>query len=294
MRRLLIAFFFIASPFFLINAQNIYTIAGNGTGAYKGDGGQATDAELSTPSDVTMDNSGNYYITDYSNNRIRIVNSAGIITTFVGNGTAGYSGDNGPATAAELNHPVCSKTNPAGFLDIADTYNNRIRRVNATGTIITFAGNGIKGYSGDGGPASAAELNSPEGVTVDGHANIYIADNGNNRVRIVNTTGIITTFAGNGIQGYSGDGGLATAAELNNPIGLGIGDSGKIYIADVNNNCIRVVNSAGIITTFAGNGHAGYIGDGGPATAAELNYPAGVKSNNGTNIFITDQKNNCI
>ena len=165
-----------------------------------------------------------------------------------------------------------------------------------TGIITTIAGNGIAGYSGDGGLATNAELNNPYGVAVDSNGNIYIADTNNNRIRKVNsTTGIITTIAGNGTAGYSGDGGLATNAELYYPYGVAVDSNGNIYIADTYNNRIRKVNSTtGIITTIAGNGTAGYSGDGGPATNAQLNYPYGVAVDSSGNIYIADTDNNRI
>ena len=206
-----------------------------------------------------------------------VVKATGDIITVAGDGTAGYSGDGGPATAAELNSPLDIAVDSAGDLFIADTGNNVIREVvKATGDIITVAGNGTAGYSGDGGPATAAELDSPRGLAVDSAGDLFIADNGNNVIReVVKATGDIITVAGNGTAGYSGDGGPATAAELNAPIGVAVDSAGDLFIADYGNNVIReVVKATGDIITVAGNGTAGYSGDGGPATAAELNGPS--------------------
>jgi len=271
----------------------ITTIAGNGTPGYSGDGGAATAAELSYPTGVAVDGSGNIYIADYGNSRLRKVNSSGVITTFAGNGTIGYSGDGGAATAAELYYPYGVAVDGSGNLYIADQYNNRIRKVNTSGVITTIAGNGTYGYGGDGGAATAAELGGPTGVAVDGSGNIYIADYGYSRIRKVNTSGVITTLAGNGTAAYSGDGGAATAAELAYPYGVAVDESGNIYIADYGNCRIRKVNSSGVITTLAGNGTPGYTGDGGAATAAELNAPMGVAVDGSGNIlYIADCSNN--
>ena len=186
-------------------AQIISTFAGNGTAAYTGDGGQATAAGLNTPYGVAVDASGSVYISDYNNHRIRKVNTSGIISTFAGNGTAGYTGNGGQATAAELSYPRGVAVDAAGNVYIADYNNNVIRMVNTAGIISTFAGNGTQGYTGDGGPATAAALNYPQGVAFDALGNVYIADVSNNRIRKVSTAGTISTVAGNGTAGYTGD-----------------------------------------------------------------------------------------
>ncbi len=272
----------------------ISTITGNGTSGFSGDGGQATASELSYPICITLDAASNLYIADESNHRIRKVNTAGIITTVAGNGTAGFSGDGGQATAAEINAPEGVAFDIAGNFYIGDYHNYRVRMVNTSGIINTVAGNGTMGYSGDGGAATAAELNYPCGLTIDAENNIYIADLANNRVRKINTLGIINTIAGNGTQGYSGDGGQATAAELYNPAWLTFDAAGNLYISDMDNNSIRMVNSAGIISAIAGNGTAGYSGDGGAATAAELHGPQGIAFDSVGNLYFSDYGNNCI
>jgi hypothetical protein len=240
------------------------------------------------------------------------------IYTFAGNGIRGYQGDGGPATSAELWNPAGVAVSSTGEVYIADTSNQRIRVVFTNGIITTFAGNGntyctngncYGGYSGDGGPATSAELNNPNGVAVSSTGEVYIADYSNNVIRVVNTNGIINTFAGNGYTyctngvcngGYSGDGGPATIAELNNPNGVAVSSTGEVYIADSNNQRIRVVNTNGIINTFAGNGYAyctngvcngGYSGDGGPATSARLNYPTGVAISSTGEVYIADYSN---
>jgi len=278
----------------------ISTIAGNGTAGYAGDGGAATSAELNNPTGVAVDALGNVYIADFNNNRIRMVAAGtGIITTIAGNGTAGYSGDEGAATSAELNlnPPGEVAIDASGNVYIADAGNSRIRKVSAsTGIISTIAGNGTVGYSGDGGAATSAELTYPDGVAIDASGNVYIADVENNVIRKVTAgTGIISTIAGNSTSGYSGDGGAASLAELNNPVGVAVDASGNVYIGDYENNVIRkVAVGTGIISTIAGNGTAGYSGDGGTATAAELNSPAGVAIDASGNVYIADQFSNRI
>jgi hypothetical protein len=268
----------------------ITTVAGGGTNGL-GDGGAATKAELNNPHGVAVDASGNLFIVDTANQRIRKVGTNGIITTVAGNGTPGYSGDGGPATSAELNYPHGVAVDASGNLFIADYDNNVIRKVGANGIITTVAGNGTSGYSGDGGLATQAELAWPSGVAVDTSGNLFIADWGNNRMREVGTNGIITTVAGNGTNGYSGDGGAATNAELSGPSGVAVDTSGNLFIADASTNVIREVGTDGIITTVAGNGIAGFSGDGGLATEAELAYPAGVAVDASGNLFIADEQN---
>src|SRR5437879_547854 len=278
----------------------ITSVAGNGTAGFSGDGGPATSAELSGPSGIAVDSSGNLFIADAGNERIRRVDATtGIITTVAGNGSAGFSGDGGPATGAGLFGPAGIAVDSSGNLFITDSLNNRIRRVNAATRIITtVAGNGMFGFSGDGGPATSAELLVPTGVSVDSSGNLFIADTENARIRRVDaTTGIITTVAGNGSFGFSGDGGPATSADLNFPTGIAIDSSGNLFITDSLNNRIRRVNAATrIITTVAGNGTAGFSGDGGPAASAELDLsvPLGcpcVALDSSGNLFIADAGN---
>jgi sugar lactone lactonase YvrE len=179
----------------------------------------------------------------------------------------------------------------SGNLYIADSGNHRVRRVDASGTITTVAGTGVRGYSGDGGPATAARLRRPGAVAVDGSGRLYIADFGNNRVRRVDLSGRITTVAGNGKRGFSGDGGKATHAKLNAPSGLAIDHSGNVYIADSGNNRVRKVNRAGKINTVAGTGKDGFSGDRHKATKAKLNYPIGLAFDHSHNLYIGDSGN---
>jgi trimeric autotransporter adhesin len=221
----------------------ISTAAGIGSPGYSGDGGIATSAALNYPYGVAIDASGNIYIADADNYRIRMVTkSTGIISTVAGTGSSGYSGDGGIATSAALSYPYGVAIDASSNIYIADTHNHRIRMVTkSTGIISTVAGTVSYGYSGDGGLATSAALNLPRGVAIDASGNIYVADAGNNRIRMVTkSTGIISTVAGTGSYGYSGDGGLATSAALNYPYGVAIDASGNIYIADTHNHRIRM------------------------------------------------------
>jgi len=271
----------------------ISTFAGTGTPGYCGDGGPAISACLYYPVGIAIDVSGNIYFADASNNRIRKINASGIISTVAGNGGTGYSGDGGPAISAQLHWPSAVALDGSGNIYIADYSSNRIRKVSPAGIITTFAGNGIAGYSGDGGIATAAELNLPYGVTFHS-GDIYIAEYGNNIIRKVSPSNIISTFAGSGVSGYSGDGGPATAAEFNLSQGIIFDQIGNSYIIDVNNQRVRKINSSGIINTVAGNGIAGYSGDGGLATLAELNAPAALAIDSKGDIFFPEYLNHVI
>jgi uncharacterized protein (TIGR03437 family) len=270
----------------------ITTAAGTGSAGDSGDGGPATSAELNGPRGVTEDQFGNLYIAEYNGQRVRKVTPGGIITTLAGNGTQGYSGDGGPATSAELNGPYRVTVDLAGNVYIPDSSNCRIRKVSPNGTITTIAGNGVPGYSGDGGPATSAELTYPEAVAFDSAGNYYIADKAN-VVRKVDPSGTITTAAGTGVSGYTGDGGPATSATLDGPVGVQVDSSGALYISDQGNNVIRKVTN-GTITTITGTGTFGFAGDGGPATKAEFYYPASIGLDAAGNLYIPDVDNNRI
>ncbi len=272
----------------------ITTVAGTGAVGYSGDGGQATCARLYSPFGVAVDGSGNLYIADFGNCRIRKVNTLGVITTVAGNGTYGYGGDGGPATSAVLNYPLDVAVDGSGSLFIADRSNNRIRKVSTAGVITTVAGTGNQGYSGDGGQATSARLNFPHNVAVDGIGNLYISDTQNNRIRKVDMSGAISTIAGTGIGGYSGDGGPATSAQLDFPYSIVVDISGNLFIADNYNHRIRKVNTSGVISTMAGTGGGGYSGDGGPATSADLYSPFGLAIDGSGNLYIGDHFNNRI
>ncbi len=272
----------------------ITTVAGTGDASFSGDGGLATSAFLDLPQGVAVDATGNLYIADTINNRIRLVSPDEIISTVAGNGTFKFGADGGPATSALLNIPASVALDAARNLYIADQVNHRIRKVNPDGIISTVAGNGERGFSGDGGPATDAKLNFPLGVAVDVTGNFYVADRFNNRIRMISPDVIISTVAGNGERGFSGDGGLAIDAELNLPSGVAVGTAGNLYIADANNHRIRKVGSDVTITTKAGNGERGFSGDGGLAIDAELNLPRGVAVDATGNLYIADANNHRI
>ncbi|HEV7349157.1 NHL repeat-containing protein [Telluribacter sp.] len=272
-------------------AQTITTFAGGGAG----DGGAAIHVGISFPSGVAVDLTGNIYITDELNHRIRKVNASdGTISTVAGNGVEGYGGDGGAATDANIFRPSKIALDAVGNLYIADAGNQLIRKVNASdGTISTVAGNGIPGFSGDGGPATSASLNYPAGVAVDGSGDIYIADKDNQRIRRVSASdGTISTIAGNGNRAYGGDGEAATEASFFDPHNIALDAAGNIYIADWGNSRIRKINkSNNTVSTLTGNGWRGFYGDGGDAKDAVINYPKDVSVDAAGNIYIADTEN---
>lgn len=272
---------------------NISTFAGiSGSCTYGGDGGPATSAHLNSPAGVTVDSSGNVYIADESNCLVRKV-SGGTITTIAGKAPSlacGYTGDGGAATSAELYYPFGVAVDASGNVYIADEYNHVIRKVSG-GTITTFAGNNTAGYGGDGGPATQAELYYPPQVAVDSVGNVYIADQYNQRIRKVNTSGIITTIAGNGAYGYQGDGVFATQTSLYYPIGVGVDLAGDVLIGDTDNQRVRLVDTSGIIHTIAGTATAGYNGNDILGTTARVYQPYGVKVDPAGNIYEADYNN---
>ena len=299
---------------------NETVVAGNGGYGFSGDGGPATAAQLYLPNGVALDGAGDLFIADTNNQRIRRVDAvSGVITTVAGNGGYAFSGDGGLATAAQLANPVGVALDGAGDLFILDRDNQRIRRVDAvsgvitttaqfasptvaldgagdlfvavggnrigrvdavSGVITTVAGNGSAGFSGDGGVATAAQLNNPVGVALDGAGDLFIADQFNQRIRRVDAvSGVITTVAGNGSASFGGDGGLATAAQLFSPSGVALDAAGDLFIVDLRNSRIRRVDAvSGVIMTVAGNGSASFGGDGGPATAAQLWIPPALRT----------------
>jgi uncharacterized protein (TIGR03437 family) len=271
----------------------ITTVAGYSLGGYTGDGGPAISAQLTGPLGVGVDASGDVYVADSDNCAIRKLTGT-VITTVAGNGTCGFSGDNSAATHAQLNIPYSVALDSSGNLYIADTVNSRIRKVSTSGVITTVAGNGTAGFGGDTGSASGAQLYYPQGVAVDSANNLYIADTYNQRIRKVSTNGVITTVAGNGTAGFGGDGGSATGAQLNYPVGIAVDSSGNLYIGDTNNNRVRKVSSGGVINTVAGNGTPGFSGDNGPAGSAQLDAPSALAINAAGNVYVTDENNNRI
>ncbi len=314
-----------------LQAQIINTIAGNGAPGYNGEGSPAIAKELYNPFGVAVDAYGNIYIADQNNNRIRKVTPSGIISTFAGTGTMGFSGSGIPATASDLYTPMGVAVDGSGNVYIADQGDSKILKVDASGIITTVAGNGTFAYTGDGSAATNAGLQFPTSVAFDATGNMYIADYGNNVIRKVNTSGIISTFAGNGVPTWSGDSGPAISASLWNPEGVAVAGNGDMYIADWGNSRIRKVTAtSGFITTFVIANHPssividansnllvseqgtslirkinplggittiagttiGYGGDGGAATSAQLNNPTGIALDGSGSLYIGDMNNN--
>ena len=269
-------------------AQMITTVAGSPEAeGFAGDGGPATDALLDSPTGVAIDATGNLYIADSLNHRVRRVDLSGIIQTVAGDGTWWDCRDGVPATATCLDRPGAVAVDVAGNLFIVENGNNRVSKVDPAGTITTVAASIGNGFCGDGGPATAACL-SPRAVAVDAAGNLYIADWYNHRIRRVDLTGTISTFAGNGVDWYCGDGGPATSGCLSYPYGVAVDTEGNVFVADVGNNRVRKIDAAGIIVTVAGNGSVGFCGDHGPATSACLNWPGNVALDRAGNLFISD------
>jgi len=273
--------FYLICIFFLLNvfhtqAQIIVTIAGTGSSGHTGDGGPATAATMSYPWGVAVDDSLNVYFTDNGNNCVRKINSVGVISTFAGSGISGYFGDGGPATAAQFKGVAGVAVDKFGNVFVSENIGQRIRKIDPSGIITTYAGTGTAGYSGDGGPATLAQVGSPNEVSVDTFGNVYIPDQGSNRIRKISTAGIITCIAGSGSAGYSGDGFAATLATMSLPNDVAVDGVGNVYFSENNNAVIRKINTAGIISTAAGTGVTGFAGDGFPATTAQLHHPGGV------------------
>jgi uncharacterized protein (TIGR03437 family) len=359
-RTILVCLIGVAPLFAQTTGYTITTFAGNGTTGFSGDGGPANAAVLSSPYAVAVDSSGNLYIVDNGNQRIRKVTN-GTINTVAGNGTFGFFGDGAAATSAEIYDPSGVALDSGGNLYIADTNNSLIRKVTPSGTISTFAGNvnagpgyvdsptatlgqiayptsvavdtsgnvyfcesangptgtlgnnrirkvsvsgvlttiannltGAIGSAGDGGPATLARINNCLGITVDKGGNLYFADTGNHKIRRIAANGIITTITGTGFAGFSGDGGPAAQAQLNNPTGVSVDAAGNLYIADNRNFRIRMVSANGNIATIAGKAASGYSGDGGPATNAQLKFPTGTAVDSAGNVYVADNQNSAI
>jgi trimeric autotransporter adhesin len=258
------------------------TFAGDGTFGFGGDGGPALAAVLNGPSGVAVDSSGNLYIADERNHRVRMVSGSGVISTVAGSGRPAGSAEGLPPTSTALDAPEGVLVDPSGALWIGEYYGDRIRKLTPGGAILTVAGNGTAGFNGDSRPATTAQLQAPSQTALDSAANLYIADSGNNRIRKVTASGTITTFAGTGAAGFSGDGGQASSAQLNQPRGVAVDAVGNLYIADTNNHVIRKVTPGGLITTVAGGG------------AFPLSFPRSVAAGPDQNLYIADTGNSRI
>ncbi len=277
----------------------ITTAAGTGERGFAGDGGPALEAQLNGPFDVGFDPAGNLYFSDTFNHRIRRIDGqTGIITTVAGNGSAGYSGDGGPAIAASFNEPYGIAVDRSGNIYVADRHNHCVRRIDAvSGVATTFAGNGAAGYSGDGGPASQAGMVEPNGLGFDPEQNrLFIADVADHRVRMVDLmTGNIATFAGTGEPAHNGDSGAAPAAGVFGARAVKVAPDGTIYILERQGSTLRAVDpKTGVITTFAGTGARGYGGDGGPARAAVFDAPKEFALDPNGDILIVDTESHAI
>jgi DNA-binding beta-propeller fold protein YncE len=267
-------------------------VAGNGSAGFRGDGGDAALAQLSNPSGIARDDAGNIYIADTGNHRVRKIDSAGIITTVAGSGVPGFFGDGLPATEAGLFNPADVAVDIPGRIYISDQDNNRIRMVDTDGTIQTICGTGDISYNGNAIPAIQAALYNPAGLSLGPFGDLYVAVVFHHRVRKIDTSGTITTVAGVSLAGYGGDGGPAVDAALSSPTDVFVREDGEsFYIADQANQRVRLVDAEGLIYTVAGNGEAGYNGDGITATEARLNSPTGVAGDFFGNLYITDKEN---
>jgi uncharacterized protein (TIGR03437 family) len=269
-------------------ADEIVTVAGSGTDGYSGDGGAALAAEIGGISGLAVDTQGNVYFADSWNQRVRMLAPTGVVSTIAGNGTSGDAGDGGPAVSASLLWPAGVAVDTEGNLYVSS--GSRVRKVSPNGKIAAFAGGTTAGYGGDGGAATSARLTEPHGLAVDSAGNVYVADSGNSRIRRVDRTGVITTIAGNGVSGDSGDGGPATSAQIGYVHALAFDSTGNLYFSDPYNHCVRRVLTSGTVETVAG-GAFGSQGDGEPAGQAQLMYPYGLVVDGAGNIYIADLLN---
>lgn len=279
------------------DAPTIATVAGTGTAGYAGDGGPARLAELRHPFDCAVDAAGNLFFSDTNNHCVRRVDAAGRITTVAGSGKKGYSGDGGPATSASFNEPYGIALDGAGNLFVADRLNACIRKVDAkAGAVTTVAGSGVKGYSGDGGPGERAKLREPTGIALDGKGLLYIADVGDQRIRVLDLrTGLIETVCGNGTKAHTGDGGPVSKATLYGPRAVAVARNGLLFVVEREGHCVRKIDLArGTIDRFAGRGEKGYFGDGGPAQNAKFNGPKEIDVDVAGNVFVVDTDNGAI
>lgn len=269
-------------------AYVIDAFAGTGEEGFHGDGGPAIQARFQSPGGIAVDAAGNVYVADANNRRVRRIDTSGTITTVAGNGEQGSAGDGGPATEAQLNIPTDIALDASGNLYIAEAVGNRVRKVDATGTISTVAGTGVQGSEGDDGPAVEAQLNRPLAMTVDAEGRIFIGEYNGHRVRRVDLEGTITTIAGTGSKGGAGDGGPATAAQFNYISGLAVDALGNVYVSDMNEARIRMISRTGGINTIAGTGVQGFSGNRGPAFEAQLETPGGLALDAAGNLFLTE------
>ncbi len=277
-----------------ITGNPIDTLAGTGSSGFGGDGGAALAAQLRVPAGLCIDSAGTIFFADAGNHRLRSIDLQGVISTVAGNGSSGFEGDGGPASLASLNYPTDVAVDSSGNLYIADSLNHRIRKIASDGSISTFAGTGDAGFGGDDAAARSALLNRPTSVAIDAGDNLYVADNRNHRIRKINGGGIISTVAGIGTPGFGGDGGLAVNALLLSPTAVAVDGAGFVYLVDQGNQRVRFISPQGVIATLAGNGMAGFAGDGGAGPLAQLNNPLDVVVDGGGQVYISDSFNHRI
>jgi sugar lactone lactonase YvrE len=293
-----------AQRVFRLDHGGIEVVAGSGPqgldyGGFSGDGGPATEARVNCPAGLAFDRRGDLFVADTVNNRVRMIDPKGVISTIAGSGPTGldagtYVGDGGPATEAQLNFPNGLAVDAAGNVYIADHGNDAVRKVDTHGDITTIAGTGDGGYSGDGGQATRAELHGPWYIVLDARRNVYFTEKENGVVRKVDARGTITTVAGTGRITDSGDGGAAIDAGFAEAYGLALDAKGNLYVSDDVANVVREIDTHGIISTVAGTGKPGLAGDGGPAIAAQLNMPFGLLIDPAGGLLIADGGNGCV
>ncbi len=284
-------------PLSVMSAGEITTVAGNGHLTATGPtGGQATAASISQPLAEAVDGAGNFYYTNFGNNTVNKVDPTGALSVIAGTNTAGFTPGGTPAVNASLNGPSAILVDGAGNIYFTESGNSTVREiVKATGILVTIAGTGTAGYSGDGGPASAAALNQPEGIAFDALGDLYIADTGNNVLRRIDAaSGNISTVAGSLTAGFAGDGQSAVNGQFNQPWSIAFGSDGSLYIADFYNNRIRKIDPTGKLSTVVGTGVAAYSGDGGPALSATMDHPSSVVVDAAGDIIFSDSENNCV
>ena len=271
----------------------ISTFAGTGRLGFSGDGGPATRAEFQDPTALAVAGDGTLFIADTGNSRIRVIRTSGVVSTLAGTGDQGFSGDGGPSAAARVNAPAGVAIAPDGSLYLSDTGNNRVRRIQVDGRIVTVAGTGAAGFAGDGGRATEARLNAPTGLAVAPDGSLLIADTGNNRIRRLGVDAVISTVAGSGGGGSGGDGGSALAAQLNRPVDVAASGTGGFFVVEAGGNRVRQVNASGRIARVAGAGGPRFGGDGGSAASALFNAPRALESMaGGAELLVADTDNN--
>jgi trimeric autotransporter adhesin len=279
----------LGADYFAYLRTTVSPLAGTGAQATTGDGGAATSAALNSPGAIAFDAAGDLYVCEAGGANVRMIDTNGTITSPIGSSVVGFSGDGGSPSAAKLNSPRGVAIASDGTIYVADSGNNRIRAVSG-GVITTVAGTGVAGFAGDGGPATAAQLSQPRGLAVAPDGSLYVADAGNHVVRRISTNGTITTVAGTGTAGDSGDGGPATAAAMQSPFAVAFGAGGTFYVVDRDAHRVRRI-TGGVITTMAGTGTPGAAGTGGPATSAQLNGPSDVILDAAGALYIADSSN---